>query len=289
MYWLRNNLSLFLILITTLFYISPIHAAEIILDNNSAGTQATGTWLRSSGANSYGTQSIYSLRAGATYSYTMPITEPGTYDVNLWWTTYPNRATQVAIDIKHRDGTARVYVNQQENGGQWNNIGSWDFSADAIVTIYAYAKGTSTAADAVQLISTNLGGNTNNAPTIIGSPATTVTVETAYSFIPSANDTDGDNLTFSISNKPRWANFNTNTGALTGTPASGDEETTQDIVISVNDGLQTTSLPAFNLTVAQENSGGSVVELVLDNNQPGTVATGNWLRSGGANSYGTQL
>jgi len=170
---------------------------------------------------------------------------------------------------------------------QWNKVGSWYFAADAIVTIHSDSTDKSTNADAVQLVSVISGGNGNNAPAISGVPATTVTVDTAYSFIPSANDADGDNLIFNISNPPGWASFNSSTGALTGTPAIGDEGTTQNIVISVSDGLQTTSLPAFNLTVVQENSGG-VVELILDNNQPGTVATGNWLRSGGADSYGTQ-
>jgi hypothetical protein len=39
---------------------------------------------------------------------------------------------------------------------------------------------------------------------------------------PSASDADGDALTFSISNRPSWANFSSQTGVLTGTPAAGD-------------------------------------------------------------------
>ena len=43
------------------------------------------------------------------------------------------------------------------------------------------------------------GSNGNSAPVISGSPPTSVTQDTAYSFQPSASDADGDQLTFSIS------------------------------------------------------------------------------------------
>jgi len=113
---------------------------------------ATGTWQLSSGANYYGTPSLYSREVGATYSYTIPIAESGTYGVSLWWTEFSSRFTNVAIDIAHHDGTTRVYINQKQNGGQWNKLGSWYFDADAIVTIHSESTGKSTNADAVRLI-----------------------------------------------------------------------------------------------------------------------------------------
>ena len=45
----------------------------------------------------------------------------------------------------------------------------------------------------------------NRAPTISGSPRTSITAGTFYSFRPTASDLDGDTLTFSIQNKPTWA------------------------------------------------------------------------------------
>ncbi len=280
--FVRNNVSLYLILIIiSLFCIQPVYASNIILDNNQPGTDSTGTWSPSAGLNFYGTQSLYSRDVDATYSYTIQIPEPGTYDVNLWWTEYISRSTNVAIDITHGDGTTRVYVNQKQNGGQWNTIGSWYFATDAIVTLHSDPANNSTNTDAVQLTAIASGEDEgNSAPVIHGFPANVVTIETAYRFIPDADDADGDNLIFNIRNQPDWANFNSSTGALTGTPSLGDAGTTQAILISVSDGLRTTSLAAFNLTVTQAN--------VLDNNQPGTVASGTWLPSGGADSYGTQ-
>jgi hypothetical protein len=92
------------------------------------------------------------------------------------------------------------------------------------------------------------GGNTP--PTISGSPATGAVVGQSYTFMPVGDDADGDTLTFSIQNRPTWATFTPATGQLTGTPAAGDVGTTSGIVISANDGTDTVSLPAFNLTVA---------------------------------------
>nr|WP_324258970.1 DUF4347 domain-containing protein [Cellvibrio fontiphilus] len=90
----------------------------------------------------------------------------------------------------------------------------------------------------------------NDAPVISGTPATSLEQDTAYSFTPTASDVDtGDLLTFSITNKPTWASFNTATGALTGTPAGSDAGTSGNIIISVSDGLATTNLPAFDIEV----------------------------------------
>ncbi len=96
--------------------------------------------------------------------------------------------------------------------------------------------------------------NVNDAPTISGTPATSVAQGAAYSFIPTAADVDvGTTLTFSIANKPVWATFNTATGALTGTPTNTDVGATAGIVISVSDGALSAALPAFTLTVTNTN------------------------------------
>lgn len=95
--------------------------------------------------------------------------------------------------------------------------------------------------------------NTNDAPTISGSPATSVAEDRAYSFTPSADDADGNPLTFSITNRPAWATFNTSTGRLSGTPTNAHVGTTTGIIISVSDGTASAALPAFNLTVTNTN------------------------------------
>lgn len=89
----------------------------------------------------------------------------------------------------------------------------------------------------------------NQAPQIGGSPATSARVGTDYSFRPTASDADGDALIFSISGMPGWLTFNSSNGRLSGTPDISDIGSIEGIVISVTDGQDTISLPAFTLTV----------------------------------------
>ena len=84
-------------------------------------------------------------------------------------------------------------------------------------------------------------------PTISGKPATSVIETHAYEFKPSASDSNHATLTFSITNKPWWASFNSSTGLLSGT--FGHAATFSDIVICVGDGTSRSCLPAFAVKV----------------------------------------
>ncbi len=88
-------------------------------------------------------------------------------------------------------------------------------------------------------------GSSNHAPTISGTAPPAVNAASAYSFVPTAADADGDTLAFSIQNKPAWATFNTSTGRLSGTPAAADVGTYSNIAISVSDGQASTALSAL--------------------------------------------
>ncbi|HXS80505.1 MAG TPA: putative Ig domain-containing protein [Gammaproteobacteria bacterium] len=92
--------------------------------------------------------------------------------------------------------------------------------------------------------------SSNNPPTISGTPPTTATVGTQYSFTPTASDAEGGTLTFSIANKPSWATFSTTTGRLQGTPASANIGTFSNIGISVSDGQDSAPLAAFSIVVS---------------------------------------
>ena len=99
----------------------------------------------------------------------------------------------------------------------------------------------------------------NRAPTISGTPTTSVTAGTAYSFQPSAADADGNTLTFSIANRPAWATFSTTTGRLSGTPAATDVASYSNIIITVTDGTAQTSLASFSIAVVQVATGNATV------------------------------
>jgi hypothetical protein len=89
----------------------------------------------------------------------------------------------------------------------------------------------------------------NPAPTISGSPPTTVAAGSPYYFKPTAKDADGDTLRFSITNKPGWLAFSTITGVLSGTPSKSNVGIFPSIKIWVTDGVASRSLDGFAIEV----------------------------------------
>lgn len=114
----------------------------------------------------------------------------------------------------------------------------------------------------------------NSPPTISGTPLASVLAGQSYSFQPSASDINGDNLTFSISNRPAWASFDTTTGRLYGTPTSGDVGSYANIRITVSDGAASANLAAFTVTVTQVANGTATISwLPPTQNTDGTPLT----------------
>jgi len=132
-------------------------------------------------------------------------------------------------------------------------------SGDTADTQSAAVSPNSPAAPTTPTSPTTPAAPTNKAPTIAGSAPLTVVAGTAYSFTPTANDADGNALTFSIVGKPSWASFSTSTGALTGTPAQSDVGAKYVITISVSDGQATTPLSAFTLSVVGTATGSATL------------------------------
>ena len=104
----------------------------------------------------------------------------------------------------------------------------------------------------------------NRSPSIAGTPAGSVEVDTTYSFTPTSSDPDNNTLSFTESGLPSWANFDTTTGEISGTPQSGDVGVYSNILITVSDGQAGDTLDPF--TIDNE----SVTSYVVENLAPGT-------------------
>lgn len=90
----------------------------------------------------------------------------------------------------------------------------------------------------------------NAPPTISGQATTAVVAGRAYLFTPLASDANGDRLIFGIRNRPSWANFDSATGRLSGTPNATHTGTYADIIIEVSDGHTTVGMTPFSIRVA---------------------------------------
>ncbi len=101
--------------------------------------------------------------------------------------------------------------------------------------------------------------NVNDAPSITGTSTQTVQAQEGYSFIPTVTDVDlrvdpTERLHYSIEGKPAWAQFNAQTGELSGTPTNADIGTTGPITITVTDEGGLTDQMIFTIRVVPLNT-----------------------------------
>ncbi|WP_049903525.1 golvesin C-terminal-like domain-containing protein [Halococcus agarilyticus] len=130
---------------------------EAIVDNaDSSGVTVTGTWQTSTWADDYvGSDYLHDGDAGKgskSVEFTPDLQEGGTYDVSIYWNTTDSRASSVPIDVAYDGGSNTVTVDMTTNGGQWNVIGSYDFTAGTGESVTVRNDGTSgyVIADAVK-------------------------------------------------------------------------------------------------------------------------------------------
>jgi hypothetical protein len=100
-------------------------------------------------------------------------------------------------------------------------------------------------------------GSTTPTVKISGTPTRSVAVGKPYKFQPTASDSAGRALSFSVKNKPSWATFSIANGLLSGTPTSSQMGTYSNIVVSASDGIVSSALPAFAITVSSGTTSGS--------------------------------
>jgi len=179
-----------------------------------------------------------SVNAGSAYSFTPNTTDPS--------------GNALTFSIQNPPSWANFNAGTGQLSGTpaAANVGAY---ADIIISVSSGTLAASLPAFTITVTQPSTGAP----PTISGNPATTVNVGLTYSFTPNTTDPGGNALTFSIQNPPSWANFNTGTGQLSGTPTAANVGTYADIIISVSNGTLTASLPAFSITVNQQASAGT--------------------------------
>jgi N-acetylmuramoyl-L-alanine amidase len=109
----------------------PAWADELVVDNTDPSVQIKGNWTTTTTTQGfYG--SNYAFRTAGDGSSTAVWPFPsraaaGKYEVFARWSSGPNRATDATYQVAYNGGTSPVKVNQQNNGGNWQSLGSFDF------------------------------------------------------------------------------------------------------------------------------------------------------------------
>ncbi|HZI14723.1 MAG TPA: peptidoglycan DD-metalloendopeptidase family protein [Myxococcus sp.] len=115
--------------------------AGLIVDSDNAKNDSTKgyievstNWTVSSGTSGY-------YGTGYAFASTMPVSDAATFwfylpaaatkTIDAWWTAGTNRSPEAPFIIWNAGGTqlGTVKANQQLNGGKWNTLGTWSFTA----------------------------------------------------------------------------------------------------------------------------------------------------------------
>ncbi|MCC5876214.1 MAG: N-acetylmuramoyl-L-alanine amidase [Candidatus Sumerlaeia bacterium] len=101
---------------------------DVIVDNTDSGFAASSNWFESTSVpgyygDNYHARATASVSDAAVWTATLP--QDGTYKVYARWTTGSNRATAAPYIVTTSDGDVTVPVNQQQNNGQWVELGTW--------------------------------------------------------------------------------------------------------------------------------------------------------------------
>jgi PKD repeat protein len=143
--WLQSGVAALLLGMGTSAF------GQIVIDNGDAATSFTGRWYESSAPGAHGASSLYSgnLRQ---YIWTFDCPDSGEYIVSMWWTEWPSRSTGAKVLIASDAGTTKLYLNQRKDGGKWNSIGKYPYTAGKAytVTIVSAPGSVTTCADAVK-------------------------------------------------------------------------------------------------------------------------------------------
>jgi len=136
-------------------------AGEFCADAVKFETTAADGWDWATDDQAYGSAGQYFWTpADGTYTatWTPTIDTAGEYEVYAWWVAAASRSTAVPYTITHAGGSATVTVDQQQNGGQWVLLGTYNFdagTAGSVSLTYTRSGDTDTVcADAVRFLPT---------------------------------------------------------------------------------------------------------------------------------------
>ncbi|MFO1352711.1 MAG: RHS repeat-associated core domain-containing protein [Gammaproteobacteria bacterium] len=131
---------------------------ETLVDNaTTANVTVVGTWPTATTLKGFHSTNYQTHAAGSganTFAWKPTVTSAGSYRLYARWVAAASHATNATYTVTHSAGATPVTVNQQQNGGQWNLLGTFNFSSTAAtITLSDQANGT-VIADAVKLVST---------------------------------------------------------------------------------------------------------------------------------------
>lgn len=167
---------------------------------------------------------VKSVKEGEEYRYHIKATDPEGQTIRYSIVSAPSWLKIVRSDTGIVSGTA-PFVDENT-----------PFTVKVKATDSKGAFGTQTYTLTVKNIDEPEPEPENHAPVISAIPNQAINERTEYSFDVQAIDPDEDKLTYSLTEAPNWIDIDENTGEITGTAPSVDENTPFIVEVKVSDG-----------------------------------------------------
>jgi N-acetylmuramoyl-L-alanine amidase len=120
------------LVVLALAFATPAAAAELIVGNSDSAVQVKGKWTSTNTTPGFfGNDYLFRVAGDGRASVTWPFpasAATGRYEVFARWSSGPNRATNATYQVtSNATPPGVVAVNQKNNGGTWQSLGSFDF------------------------------------------------------------------------------------------------------------------------------------------------------------------
>lgn len=131
--------------------------SEMIIDNNMKRfTRKSGTWraVETEHNGRFRMNYVLNEKQEGTFGFVPWIGEGGRYQIDLWYPSDENYSNRVGVRIHHLHGMDLKEVDQQQGGGQWITLGTYELQQGKyeVVTLLADQAPGTVAADAIRLI-----------------------------------------------------------------------------------------------------------------------------------------
>ena len=160
---LRHFLLATALLAAALPFARPALAADVVVDSSDGVVQVKGKWAATSTTGGFlGADYLFRTPGDgqATVTWPFPGGAGGRYEVFARWSSGPNRATNATYQVNAATGAANVPVNQKNNGGAWQSLGTFEFQPNKGqgITLTDRADGV-VVADGVRFVGPQPGGS----------------------------------------------------------------------------------------------------------------------------------
>jgi polysaccharide biosynthesis protein PslG len=101
---------------------------EIVVDDDAPTVQMHGTWATTAATSGFlGSGYHYRVAGDGTSTFTWPFAgAAGRYEVQVRWTSGPNRASNAPYTVTSASGATTITVDQRSGGGAWFSLGIYD-------------------------------------------------------------------------------------------------------------------------------------------------------------------